>query len=122
VYALVKLTCSDCGVQYSLWHEHERSYEHRAWVAEQRRRSQVSMFDDLKDETDKPLDTKPADKIAFGDVKLCPRCKGVLRPERKDRKGVLQPADTMCMDPDDKSLPCRRCKGKGVVQLTHTGP
>lgn len=118
-YKLRELTCYDCGGAYTLPRSAHLSTErHRTWLASQQRDPQIRAFDGpIRDEHAEPI-RRDLTKINFGDVRICHRCKGKLRPERMGRDGKKIPADTACMDPQDPSIPCRACKGVGVQQLS----
>lgn len=119
-YKLREQTCWDCGGPYTLpYANHLVDPRHRAWVAEQKQEAQVGAFPAIPDESTAPVENTK--RLVFGDVKVCPRCRGTLRPERRDRKGNLLPADTFTHDPIDREGRCGKCKGTGVVALTHDG-
>jgi len=115
-YRLRELTCWDCGGTYTLpYGDHASSAAHRAWLAEKRAKTEITAFDNIPDEPTVPVENPQ--KLVFGDVKVCPRCRGTLRPERRDRKGVLLPADTFTHDPLDREGRCSKCQGTGIVAL-----
>lgn len=119
-YKLRTLTCWDCGGEYQLPYEnHLSDPRHRAWKAEQKGQTEITAFDAIPDEPTAPLEEDPRRRLVFGDVKVCPRCRGTLRPERKDRKGNTLPADTFTHDPIDREGRCAKCKGTGVVTLVN---
>lgn len=119
-YKLRELECWDCGEKYTRpRNDHIIKPAHRAWVAAQRNKTEITVFDDIPDEKTAPLDTTK--RLVFGEVKVCPRCRGTLRPERKSPKGDSLPADTFTHDPVHKDGPCSKCKGTGVVQLARGG-
>lgn len=118
-YEFRGLVCFECKATYSgLRSEHEYSPGHRAWVAASRNQTQIAAFEAIPDEPTAPIGPE---RLVFGQVKPCPRCHGLLRPVRKDRKGNVLPADKVCMDPDNREVPCRRCHGVGVVSLAGRG-
>jgi hypothetical protein len=117
-YKLREQTCWSCGGTYVLpYRDHLRTEEHRAWA--RRQQTTIVPVGSIQDEPTVPLSDPK--RLVFGDVKVCPRCKGKLRPERKDPKGVLVPADTYTHDPNDKEGRCVKCGGTGVVQLDRVG-
>lgn len=118
-YKLRTLSCWDCGGEYVLPHaDHLLTPRHRAWKAEQKGKTEITAFDAIPDEPTVPVDNPQ--KLIFGDVKVCPRCRGTLRPERKGRKGETLPADTFTHDPIDREGRCGKCKGTGIVALERT--
>lgn len=113
-YRLRKLLCWDCGGYYMPpLADHLRSQEHRDWI--KAHQTTIVPDADIPEEPTKPMEA--AAPLVFGDTRVCPRCNGKLRPERKDRKGNLVPADTFTHDPEDKEGRCAKCKGVGVVQV-----
>lgn len=112
-YRLRELLCWDCGGTYTLpFSGHLKGPRHQDWI----RRAQTTLVPEeaiVEEEASKPVEEG---RLVFGDVRVCPRCRGTLRPERKDRKGNVLPADTYTHDPIDKDGRCVKCKGTGVVQ------
>jgi len=109
---VVPKTCSTCGASYLIEREHLLSPGHLGAVDT----PQTEAFT-IDDAVEYKFKSKPTG-IAFGDMVVCPRCRGVKRPERKrtTKKGVkVYEADEMCMDPHDRSFLCKRCGGWGVV-------
>lgn len=117
-YGLRELTCYDCGGTYTIPRStHLGTERHQAWVAAQVDQTQTTVFTEpIRDERAEPLPANVV-RLEFGKVRVCRRCRGKLRGERKTATGRTLPADVMCMDPQDPSRPCRACRGTGVEQL-----
>lgn len=102
----VKTTrCDDCGEQYVVRTEHQRTLKHREAV--ERSQTLESVVPMPKQPEIQRFEEQPK-KVAFGSVIPCPRCKGF----RRKRKGVL---DDFSADPYDAKVVCPRCNGIGVV-------
>lgn len=59
--------------------------------------------------------TKMPQRLDFGSMAVCHRCKGKKLPERWTPAGKHLPGDEFCRDPKDRKNPCRRCGGFGIV-------
>ena len=105
--------CEECGGRYAVRADHLVGEEHKRWqTVHQTIEGQVAI-----PETPQPPIYKYREQpvgVKFGDAVVCPRCRGIRRPEKMLKAG-LRPADTMCMDPKDHSIYCQRCDGWGIV-------
>jgi hypothetical protein len=116
-YRLRETVCSECAGTYTLpYSNHLRSPEHRAWV--EANQQKLVPIETIPEEPTMPLED--GQKLVFGEMRVCPRCRGTLRPARKDRKGGMLPADTFTHDPIDKDGRCQKCGGTGVVEITRS--
>lgn len=114
-FRLRELVCWDCGGTYVLpYSGHLKGPVHKAWV--EQAQVKIMAVEAIPEEPSVPMEEQ--EKLVFGEIRVCPRCRGTLRPERKDRKGNILPADTFTHDPIDKDGRCAKCQGTGVVRLT----
>lgn len=58
--------------------------------------------------------TKPPDRVVFGEVMICPRCKG-LPGKRSKALGYYPDPDTKRKDRDGSPSRCIRCNGLGYL-------
>jgi len=59
--------------------------------------------------------TQMPERLDFGSMAVCHRCKGKKLLERQTPSGKHLPADEFCRDPKDRKNACRRCNGFGIV-------
>jgi hypothetical protein len=100
-----KTRCEDCGENYVVRTEHQRTQKHRQAV------EKAGTLESVMPTPPQPeiqMFEETPGKVSFGAVIPCPRCKGF----RRKRKGVL---DDFSADPYDTKKVCPRCNGIGVV-------